>query len=151
MNFVISAVLALACVDGSALSESDAGNPVIDGGKVYWVGVDLSIRALDRKTGREKWTFTIDGQDVKLVSNRLIEPIPDYDPAYDFVFDGVIDSADVNFISNLAGSKIVWEDITSPYIGNLPAGAPDGLVYPVDTENHIVYGFTDHFSIFRGR
>ena len=93
----------------------------------------------------------IDGQDVKLVSNRLIEPIPDYDATYDFVFDGVIDSADVNFISNLAGSKIVWEDITSPYIGNLPAGAPDGLVYPVDTENNIVYGFTDHFSIFRGR
>jgi hypothetical protein len=93
----------------------------------------------------------IDGQDVKLVSNRLIEPIPDYDETYDFVFDGVIDSADVNFISNLAGSKIVWEDITSPYIGNLPAGAPDGLVYPVDTENNIVYGFTGHFSIFRGR
>ncbi len=98
----------------------------------------------------------IDGQDVKLVSNRLVEPIPQFDPTYDFVPDGEINSADVNFISNLAGSKIVWEDITSPYLPppdgkGLPLGTPEGIVYPVDTVNHIVYGFTDHFSIFRGR
>ena len=97
----------------------------------------------------------ITGRDVSDVANAVDGDLSTYDPKFDVYPplspDGDINSDDVNYINDLIGSKVSWEDITSPYIGDLPAGAPEGLVYPVDTDNNIVYGFTDHFSIFRGR
>ncbi len=97
----------------------------------------------------------ITGQDVSAVANAVDGDLSTYDPKFDVYPplspDGDINSDDVNYVNDFLGIDVVWEDITSPYIGALPAGTPEGIVYPVDTENNIVYGFTDHFSIFRGR
>jgi hypothetical protein len=98
----------------------------------------------------------IDGQDVSEIANRINGPIEPNDPEYnleiyDLVRDGVINSDDLAFIHSVKDS-VGWIDITSPFIDNPPTGGfPPGVVYPVDTVNNIVYGVTDHFSIFRGR
>jgi hypothetical protein len=92
----------------------------------------------------------IDGKDVSQIANCINNPRP-YNATLDVYFDGEINSDDLAFINNVKNS-VTWIDITSPYIDNPPIGGfPTGVVYPVDTVNNIVYGVTDHFSIFRGR
>ena len=87
----------------------------------------------------------VNGQDVKVISNIIKHPkfIPDpiTDPiayqefldAYDLDGSGTFDELDVHIVNQM--KNIEWIDIT---------------LY-VDPVNDIIYGTTDHFSIFRGR
>ncbi|UCE96351.1 MAG: hypothetical protein JSV51_01710 [Candidatus Bathyarchaeota archaeon] len=89
---------------------------------------------------------TIDGQDVKVISNIVKHPkfLPDefedpelyqlYLDNYDLDGSGTIDELDIHVVNTM--KNIEWIDITYG---------------PVDTVNNIIYGLTDHFSIFRGR
>jgi hypothetical protein len=66
---------------------------------------------------------------------------PDWNPAYDINGDGVIDGSDVNIVAGynpLRDPPGVWEDIT------------DGWERIGETQ-WLVFGETDHFSIFRCR
>jgi hypothetical protein len=83
----------------------------------------------------------ITGEDVSAVAN--VNPgtgpdDPDWDPDLDINGDEVIDNLDVNIVSNYNPTETVWQDITIDYedIGN---------------GEWLVYGETDHFSIFRCR
>jgi hypothetical protein len=88
----------------------------------------------------------VDGQDVKIISNIVKHPkfIPDpeedpdgyqlYLDNYDLDGSGTIDQLDIHIVNQL--KEIEWTDITYG---------------PVDTVNNIIYGLTDHFSIFRCR
>jgi hypothetical protein len=92
----------------------------------------------------------VDGQDVKQISNIIKHPkfLPDpnsddpeevalyqwYIETYDLDGDDDIDEEDIHVVNDY--KNIEWFDITYG---------------PVDVENHIIYGLTDHFSLFRCR
>jgi hypothetical protein len=86
----------------------------------------------------------IDGQDVKIISNIIKHPkfLPDpsdpdyqeYLDLYDLDGDDDIDEDDIHVVNSMKNPE--WIDITYG---------------PVDTINNIIYGITDHFSIFRCR
>ena len=86
----------------------------------------------------------VDGQDVKIVSNISKHPkfLPEpgtpayqeYLALYDLNGDLAIDELDIHVVNQM--KNVEWTDITYG---------------PVDTVNNIIYGLTDHFSIFRGR
>jgi hypothetical protein len=78
----------------------------------------------------------INGQDVKIISNIIKLPkfLPEEDPYYyDLNGDNIIDENDVHIVNSIKNVELV--DIT----------------LEVDTENHIIYGITDHFSVFKCR
>jgi len=77
----------------------------------------------------------IDGQDVKVISNIVKKSkfLPENWEFYDLDGNNAIDEGDIHVVNTM--KNIEWIDIT---LG-------------VDTENHIIYGLTDQFSIFRGR
>ena len=88
----------------------------------------------------------INGEDVKVISNIVKHPkfLPDPDEEqelyqwyldnYDLDGSGKIDELDIHVVNSM--KDVEWVDIT---YGS------------VDTVNNIIYGLTDHFSIFRGR
>jgi hypothetical protein len=90
----------------------------------------------------------VDGQDVKLIANIVKHPkfLPDpndpdevalyqwYIETYDLDGDDDIDEEDIHVVNDYKG--VEWFDITYG---------------PVDVENNIIYGLTDHFSLFRCR
>lgn len=80
----------------------------------------------------------VDGQDIKIIANIVKHPKfwnPDENPEYDINGDGAITEEDVHIVNSMKNLDLQWIDIT----------------LFVDTENNILYGVTDHFSIFRGR
>lgn len=64
---------------------------------------------------------------------------PDWDPILDINGDNVIDNTDVNIVSHYNPLDSVWEDIT------------DGWEQIGTTNEWLVFGETDHFSLFRCR
>jgi hypothetical protein len=88
----------------------------------------------------------ITGQDVSVVAeaNPSAPGDPAWNPLLDLTGDGKIDDMDVNLVNDYCGQKIdladpsLWESIFDGYI---------------DLHNgyYLVYGSTDHFSIFRAR
>lgn len=79
----------------------------------------------------------ITGQDVKIISNFVKhlkhQPTGEEIEQYDLTNDGWINEDDIHVVNEM--KELVWVDITSH----------------VDTTNNIIFGITDHFSIFRGR
>jgi hypothetical protein len=77
----------------------------------------------------------IDGQDVKVISSIVKHSkfLPENWEFYDLDGNNAIDEGDIHVVNSM--KNIEWVDIT---LG-------------VDTVNHIIYGLTDQFSIFRGR
>jgi hypothetical protein len=86
----------------------------------------------------------VDGQDVKHISNIIKHPkflpepgTPEYQEylyKYDLDGDDDIDEEDIHVVNSY--KNVEWIDITYG---------------PVDVENNIIYGLTDHFSLFRCR
>ena len=82
----------------------------------------------------------IDGQDVSAVANAAKQDYW-YDETYDVYprpeGDGKVNEDDIHFVNSMKNAldNIAWVDIT----------------LRVDVINNIIYGVTDHFSIFRAR
>jgi hypothetical protein len=76
----------------------------------------------------------VDGTDVSMVANaNPSEPgSANWNPFLDVNHDGKIDDADVNLVNDHIGETSGLEDIT----------------LWVDAANNIIYGSTDHFSVF---
>ena len=80
----------------------------------------------------------VNGQDDKIIANIVKHPKfwdPEENPEYDLDGDGFVTEADLHIVNSMKNLDLNWVDIT---------------LY-VDIENNIIYGVTDHFSIFRGR
>jgi len=77
----------------------------------------------------------VDGTDVSIIANAVnTNQQPHwYDPLFDIDNDGEVDNADIHIVNENKGALL--EDITDW----------------VDTDLNIIYGTTEHFSIFRGR
>ena len=96
----------------------------------------------------------VNGQDVSTVGNAnpSAPGDPDWDPFLDLNGDGFIDDKDVNIVNDHIGESLA--DIPeSDWILLLHSGIFDaeGNEVFVDTELNLIFGVTDHFSIFRGR
>ncbi len=74
----------------------------------------------------------VDGTDVSIVANAVKQPYW-YNPFLDINNDGVVNEEDIHIVNDNKGATLL--DIT---------------LY-VDTSNNIIYGLTDHFSLFRAR
>jgi hypothetical protein len=74
----------------------------------------------------------VDGTDVSIVANA-VKQAQWYNPLLDINNDGYVNEADIHLVNEYKGTTL--QDIT----------------YYVDTSNNIIYGLTDHFSIFRAR
>jgi len=80
----------------------------------------------------------VNGQDDKIIANIVKHPKfwdPEENPEYDIDGDGFVNEIDLHIVNSMKNLDLNWIDIT---------------LY-VDTENNIIYGVTEHFSIFRGR
>lgn len=74
--------------------------------------------------------LVVDGTDVSIVANAAKQP-DWYNPFLDINNDGVVNEDDIHIVNGNMGTTIV--DITDH----------------VDTSANIIYGITDHFSLFR--
>ncbi len=80
----------------------------------------------------------VNGQDVAIIANIVKHPKfwdPEENSEFDLNNDDAVTEEDVHIVNSMKNLDLEWIDIT----------------YDVDTLNNILYGVTDHFSIFRGR
>lgn len=75
----------------------------------------------------------IDGADVSTVANA-VKKAEWYQPELDIDGDGKVDQNDVHIVNELKGLEF-----------------PVDITFDVDIINNIIYGYTDHFSLFRCR
>ncbi len=77
----------------------------------------------------------VNGQDVKVIANivKLPKFLPDNPEDYDLNGDNILDENDIHIVNSMKNTELV--DIT---------------LY-VDEFNNIIYGITDHFSVFKCR
>lgn len=81
----------------------------------------------------------VNGQDNKIIANAVKRSKfwdPEKNPEYDLNNDNAVTEEDVHIVNSMKNVELTWIDITFG---------------PVDTVNNIIYGLTDHFSIFRAR
>jgi hypothetical protein len=89
----------------------------------------------------------VNGQDVSIVANAnpSAPGDPNWNTFLDLTGDGLINDEDVNLVNDHIGDNL---DDASWYL--LDGIGEDGQIR-VNTDLNLVFGFTDHFSIFRGR
>ena len=114
------------------------------------LGIDEnSITGIERAdfVGDVNGDGVVNGQDVSIVANAnpSAPSDPNWNPFLDLTGDGLIDDEDVNLVNDHIGDNL---DDASWYL--LDGIGEDGQIR-VDTDLNLVFGFTDHFSIFRGR
>lgn len=110
-----------------ALQYDDTGNDTLEQGLRLIRGDSLYAIYSDVNND-----LVVDGTDVSIVANA-VKQAEWYNPFFDINNDGFVNEQDIHIVNENKGATL--QDIT----------------YYVDTTNNIVYGLTDHFSIFRVR